>query len=91
MQRWPPYYNKEMETIEEERLRSIQEEKLRNQLDYVCKRSPFYGRKFREIGFSPGDFRSLEDLKELPFTTKDELRVSQSAHPPLGDHSRLHG
>jgi len=86
MEKWPKYYNKELETMRQEELKSLQEKKLKKQLKYVWKNSPFYQRKFKASGFSPGDFNSLEDLKKLPFTTKDELRESQAQHPPLGDH-----
>jgi len=86
MGKWPLYYNEKMETIDQEKLRSLQENKLKRQLKYVWKNSPFYQKKFKESGLSPGDFKSLEDLKKLPFTTKDELRISQLKYPPLGDH-----
>jgi phenylacetate-CoA ligase len=86
MAKWPQYYNGEMETMDPEGLRSIQERKLKKQLKYVWKNSPFYRKKFNEIGFSPGDLKSLEDLRRFPFTTKDELRISQLNYPPLGDH-----
>jgi phenylacetate-CoA ligase len=82
----PQYYNKKMEALEQEELRLLQEKKLKKQLKYVWKNSSFYQRKFKASGFSPGDFKSLEDLKKLPFTAKDELRESQALHPPLGDH-----
>jgi phenylacetate-CoA ligase len=75
-----------METMDPEKLRSLQERKLKKQLNYVWKNSPFYQKKFKASGISPKDFKRLEDLKKFPFTTKDELRESQAQHPPLGDH-----
>jgi len=39
---------------------------------YGC--GPFYRRKFDEAGVRPEDIQSLEDIRKLPFTTKDELR-----------------
>lgn len=72
--------------MDPEKLRSLQENKLRKQLNYVWKNSPFYQKKFKASGISPKDFKRLEDLKKFPFTTKDELRESQAQHPPLGDH-----
>ena len=35
---------------------------------------PFYRNRFKEKGIEPGDISSVEQLKELPFTTKDDLR-----------------
>jgi phenylacetate-CoA ligase len=34
----------------------------------------FYRRKFDEAGVTPDDVRTLEDLRRLPFTTKQDLR-----------------
>lgn len=86
MEKWPQFYNERMETLDQEKLGSLQENKLKKQLKYVWKNSPFYQKKLKEAGISPKDFKSLEDLKKFPYTTKDELRESQAQHPPLGDH-----
>ena len=86
MDKWPKYYHEKMETMDPENLKSLQQSRLKKQLNYVWKNSPFYQRKFKESGISPKDFKSLEDLKKFPFTTKDELRESQAQHPPLGNH-----
>ena len=37
-------------------------------------RVPFYRRRFREVGFEPGDLKSLDDLKRLPILTKKDLK-----------------
>jgi phenylacetate-CoA ligase len=78
-----------METMDPGRLREIQEIKLRKQLEYVWERSPFYRRKLEAQGLAPWHVRTLKDLELLPFTTKDELRASQAAAPPLGDHAAV--
>src|SRR4029077_6675693 len=46
---------------------------LRNQ---VVPFSPHYRRKFEEWKLDPDEFRSLDDLKRLPFTTKQDLLPS---------------
>ncbi len=81
------YLKPEIETMDPEELRKIQEEKFLKQLDYVWERSPFYQRKFKEHGIERGDIKGLEDLPKLPFTEKDELRKSQEDYPPLGSHA----
>ena len=68
-------------------LRTIQESKLRRQVEYVLERSPFYRRKFADAGLTTPDVDTLEGLTRLPFTTKEELRDSQLADPPLGSHA----
>ena len=48
MEKWPQFYNERMETLDQEELRSLQENKLKKQLKYVWKNSPFYQKKFKE-------------------------------------------
>jgi phenylacetate-CoA ligase len=81
------FHNKTIETMDPEKLQGLQEEKLKNQIKYVYKKSKFYQRKFKEAGLVPGDIQSIQDLKKVPFTTKDELRESQEMDPPLGSHA----
>ncbi len=83
------FHDERMETMDPDKLRGLQEEKLRKQLEYVYKKSKFYQRKFKEAGLAPGDIRSVSDLKKVPFTTKDELRESQEKDPPLGSHAAV--
>lgn len=79
---WKP----EIETMPREQVRELQSRRLREQVAYVFERSPFYRRKFGEIGLEPGDVQGLEDLRKLPFISKDELRRSQDETPPFGAH-----
>ncbi|MDD2440261.1 MAG: phenylacetate--CoA ligase [Methanosarcinaceae archaeon] len=54
--------------------------KLKDLLRRVAVCSPFYRKKFREAGVDPESIEKLEDIKNLPFTTKEELRDAY----PLG-------
>jgi phenylacetate-CoA ligase len=81
------YWDPQLETMPWADVERMQLEKLRRQLEYLAARSPFYARKLGEAGFAPRDLRSLDDLSRLPFTTKEELRESQIAAPPLGDYA----
>ena len=78
------YWNPEMEAGNLEAIRALEEERLRQQLAWVMERSAFYREKFK--GLDPSSFR-LSDLSSLPMTTKQEIRASQEAHPPLGGHA----
>ena len=40
---------------------------------------------FAAAASDPAKLRTLDDLRRLPFTTKDELKDNQAAHPPWGD------
>jgi len=39
-------------------------------------KSPWYSARFRELGIKPTDINSHTDVTKLPFTTKDDLRLS---------------
>lgn len=67
-------------------LQAEQLRRLREQLDYLWARSAFYQRKLAAAGISAPDVRSLDDLRRIPFTTKQELRDSLRAAPLLGLH-----
>ncbi|MCU0579006.1 MAG: AMP-binding protein [Desulfobacterota bacterium] len=58
---------------------------FKRQMQYLMDRSPFYRRKFAEAKVTPRDIRKLEDVRRVPFTTKQELLQSQEEHPPFGD------
>ncbi len=62
-------------------------ELLRAQLEELPARSPLYAEHFAEHGMTPAAFSSLDDLRKFPFTTKQMLRDSQAAAPPLGRHA----
>ncbi len=59
----------------------------RAQIGYLFEKSQFYRQKLTEAGFpDPGSVGGLEDLAELPFTEKDELRRTRSEATPIGTH-----
>jgi phenylacetate-CoA ligase len=80
------YFDLEIETMKPGDLRMLQQAKLATQLDYLYVRSAFYREKFAAAGICREDYRDLNDLALFPFTTKEELRESQQAFPPLGSH-----
>ncbi len=67
-------YNDEMETLPREALEALQLKRLQNTVERVYNLVPFYRRKFEEAKVKPEDIKSLDDLKRLPFTTKQDLR-----------------
>ncbi len=81
-----PHFNPAIETAAPEELRSMQEQKLRTQVRYLHEHSPLMREKLELAHARPEDVRTLDDLALLPFTTKEELRASQAAAPPLGRH-----
>jgi phenylacetate-CoA ligase len=79
------YWNKEKEILPREKLEDLQLQRFRERMQYVCDRSPMYKRKYDKAGIKPADIRSLDDIQNVPFTVKEELRESQVQHPPWGD------
>ncbi len=67
-------WNDEFETLPREAMEALQLKRLRDLVDRVYSTVPFYRKKLAEVGYKPGDLRTLEDLTRLPFTTKDDLR-----------------
>jgi phenylacetate-CoA ligase len=70
------YWEAVRECMKREDLEQLQLERLQSTLSRVYMNVPFYKKKFDDLGIDPDDFRSLEDLRKLPFTTKDDLRNS---------------
>ncbi|OGK75847.1 MAG: hypothetical protein A2X53_07325, partial [Candidatus Rokubacteria bacterium GWA2_70_23] len=79
------YLEPEIERRSRAAMTRWQSERLRAQVRHAAAHSPFYRRKFRAAGVSPARIRTLDDLRNLPFTTKDELKENQAAAPPWGD------
>lgn len=68
------YWEPESECMGREELGQLQLERLQSTVFRVYMHVPFYHRKFDEMGVDPDGIRSLDDLRRLPFTTKDDLR-----------------
>jgi phenylacetate-CoA ligase len=59
--------------------------RLREQVRPCRPAQSVHRRKLRGLRPDPAKLRTLDDLRRLPFTTKDELKENQAAHPPWGD------
>jgi len=55
-------------------IKEYQEQKLRDLLVYLSDKSNYYKRIFQQNDIDISDVRSLEDLKKLPLTSKDDLQ-----------------
>lgn len=77
----------EREHWSRDRIAVQQLEALRDQLRRVSERSAFYRERWREAGVEPRDLENLEnheDLRELPFTTKQDYLTTLDQAPPWG-------
>lgn len=69
-------YNPRYESIDREELVQLQLERLQAVVNRCYKNVPFYRRRLEELGMEPEDIQTLDDLRRLPFTTKQDLRDS---------------
>ncbi|MBN2719558.1 MAG: phenylacetate--CoA ligase [Proteobacteria bacterium] len=67
-------WNPAVETIPREDLEQLQLERLQATLNRVHRNVRFYRNRFEQMGIEPGDIRTREDLRKIPFTTKEDLR-----------------
>jgi phenylacetate-CoA ligase len=67
-------WNEFIECMDRERLAKLQSERLSAMVQRLYYNVPFYRSLFQEKGIEPGDITSIEQLKILPFTTKQDLR-----------------
>ena len=87
-----PYLHPQYETLSREELNKLQLERLQATVKH-CMNSPFYKKRFEEIGLKPEDIKSLDDIRKIPFTTKQDLRDTYPfgiASVPLRQCVRLH-
>ena len=85
------FFNPE-ETLDREGIEKLQTKRLRSTVAH-CMNSPFYRKRFNDIGLSPDDIVTLDDLQKIPFTTKQDLRDTYPfgmASVPLTKCTRLH-
>lgn len=78
------YLEPEIETAPREQMRGLQLARLQRQVEHAYANSAFYRRKLDQAGVRPEQIRSLDDVRRLPFTTKDELKRDQAEHPLWG-------
>jgi len=77
----------------QDELLNLQLQGLQWTVKHAYQGSDFYRRRFDEANVKPGDIRSLDDLKKLPFTTAQDL---QDGYPfplrsvPFKDIVRIH-
>ena len=67
------YWQPELETMPRQQLEALQVEKLRRTID-ICLQSPFYKRVLGERGITSDTIKTIDDVRRLPFTTKQDLR-----------------
>lgn len=67
-------WNETKECMSADEKLTLQSARLVKQVDRVYHNVEFYRKRMQEVGLEPGDITGIEDLKKLPYTTKNDLR-----------------
>jgi phenylacetate-CoA ligase len=81
------------ELLSRDGIRALQLERLQWTVRHAYENVPLYTRKLDDAGVAPADIRSLDDVRLLPFTTKEDLRQTYPFGMfavPMADVRRIH-
>ena len=67
-------WNKEMETMPRDKMRQFQLERMKWMISYCYDNVPLYRERLTSCGMTPDKFKTLEDIRHIPFTVKTDLR-----------------
>ncbi len=67
-------WNAKYECMEREQLLELQGHRLCDTVQRVYSNVPLYRQKMKDKGIEPGDVKSVQELRNLPFTYKQDLR-----------------
>ncbi len=87
------FFDEKMETMPEGEMKKFQLEKLKDTLQWVYERVPFYKSEFDRMGLKASSLTKLEDLANFPFTIKNDLRDNYPfglCAVPISEVTRIH-
>lgn len=79
------YWNPKIETLPKDQLRALQLAKLQRLVARAWHSSPYHRRLYEQAKVHPDQIRSLDDLRRLPFMTREDWMANQAAQPLFGD------
>lgn len=80
-----PYWNPKTETLPKNQLRALQLSKLQRLVTRAWHTSPFHRRLYERAGVRPEQIRTLDDIRRLPFMTREDWMANQAEKPLFGD------
>ena len=86
-------WNKEMECADRETMRALQLKKLKATVKYEYDNVPYYREKMDKAGVKPEDIQTLEDIRKLPFITKEDIAANYPTGlfaKPMEEIVRIH-
>jgi phenylacetate-CoA ligase len=67
-------YSRDIETMPEKKMKELQLERLKWSVKHAYNNVPFYKKKYDEAGFHPDQLKTLDDMRRIPFLTKQDMR-----------------
>ncbi|MBN1533791.1 MAG: phenylacetate--CoA ligase [Spirochaetes bacterium] len=67
-------FNKEFEAMPVNKMKELQLERLKWSIRHAYENNPFYRKKYDDAGFNPDQFKTLDDMRRVPFLTKQDMR-----------------
>lgn len=86
-------WNETIECMDREEMRKLQSIRLKSVVEHAYHNTPFYRQKMQEMGITPDDIQSIDDIVKLPFTVKQDLRDNYPFNlmaVPMSEIVRLH-
>jgi len=86
-------WNDRFECMPVEELQKFQLAKLKETVSWLYERVPFYRSKLNELGIRADDLKSVDDIRKLPFTVKNDLRDNYPfglCAVPMNEVVRIH-
>ena len=87
------FWDGEISTAGRDKISAIQLDGLKDTLGHVYKKNKFYRKRIDGAGLNPDKLRSVKDIENLPFTSKEDLRKNYPFGlfcTPLSDVIRVH-
>jgi phenylacetate-CoA ligase len=83
--KYSEYWNPKHETMPREQIEALQLAKLQRLAARAYADVPFHKRSFDKAGFHPEQLKSLDDLRRIPFMTREDWMQSLQDKPLFGE------
>lgn len=78
--------NRLPESLDRDEISALQSERIAALIEKVAGANSFWTAKWQAAGAKPSAIRKVDDIGQLPFTTKQELTDDQAQNPPYGSN-----
>jgi phenylacetate-CoA ligase len=79
-----PYWNPRHETMPREQIEALQVRKLQHLVEWADAKVPWQAKRLRDAGVTSDSIHSLDDVRRIPYLTRDEWMDAQLDDPPFG-------